>query len=307
MAEGNGRTDVCILRVETEVDRLLITLTTERYLHRGLAATAAPTVRHYADPEQAIQAVADLVRSHVPSGPTDEVPPHLASAWPAWIDDLACISAGGERLSTDNDSVQMSRSNRLQRTSHMSKPRLEKGEAMKAGVDTSQRTTVHLFGGPYVSIDDARFSVPEGSKRLLAFVALRQGKVERRHVARALWPVGNDDRAAGNLRSALRRLRGAGIEVLRCDKWSLSLRDTVAVDVHQLTGWAERVIAGRNTVDDLDPLELDLDVRDLLPGWHDDWTIRERERLRQRWCTQWRRRAASCPRPDAMPTPSRPG
>ncbi len=44
-----------------------------------------PTVRHCADLEQEIQAVADLVRSHEPSGPTGEVPPHLASAWPAWI------------------------------------------------------------------------------------------------------------------------------------------------------------------------------------------------------------------------------
>ena len=73
--------------------------------------------------------------------------------------------------------------------------------------------------------------MPEGSKRLLAFVALRRGRVERRHAAGTLWPVGDDGRAAGNLRSALWRLRGADIEIMQCDKWSLRLADEVAVDV----------------------------------------------------------------------------
>ncbi len=153
---------------------------------------------------------------------------------------------------------------------------------MKTLVETSSGTTVHLFGGPYVSIDGARFSVPEGSKRLLAFVALRRQRVERRHAAGALWPVGNDDRAAGNLRSALWRLRGAGIEVLRSDKWSLSLRANVRVDVHQVDAWANRVISGDTEGGDLDPPDLEVNALDLLPGWYDDWTLLERERLRQR-------------------------
>jgi DNA-binding SARP family transcriptional activator len=142
--------------------------------------------------------------------------------------------------------------------------------------------TVHLFGGPYVSVDADRISVPEGSKRLLAFVALRRGRVERRHVAGTLWPIGDDGRAAGNLRSALWRLRGAGIDVLGCDKWSLSLLERVRVDVHQLKGWADRVITGRPEADDLRRAHLEVDALDLLPGWYDDWAILERERLRQR-------------------------
>jgi DNA-binding SARP family transcriptional activator len=149
-------------------------------------------------------------------------------------------------------------------------------------VSASGNITVHLFGGPYVSVDDDRHSVPEGSKRLLAFVALRRGRVERRHVAGTLWPIGGDCRAAGNLRSALWRLRGAGIDVLSCDKWSLSLLDQVRVDVHQLQAWADRVIAGRPEAADLRRIQLEVDALDLLPGWYDDWTILERERLRQR-------------------------
>ena len=37
-----------------------------------------------------------------------------------------------------------------------------------------QGTVVHLFGGPYVSVESERREVPEGSKQLLAFVALRR-------------------------------------------------------------------------------------------------------------------------------------
>lgn len=141
---------------------------------------------------------------------------------------------------------------------------------------------VHLFGGPYVCTDGGWLTVPEGSKRLLAFVALRRVRVERHYVAGTLWPACGDGRAAGNLRSALWRLRGAGIDVLECDKWSLRLLDRVSVDVHELKAWADRVISGRLAAGDLDPAHFDIDALDLLPGWYDDWTILERERLRQR-------------------------
>jgi DNA-binding SARP family transcriptional activator len=127
-----------------------------------------------------------------------------------------------------------------------------------------------------------RQEVPEGSKRLLAFVALRHGRVERRHAAGMLWPTGGDGRAAGNLRSSLWRLRGAGIEVLVADKWSLSLAPGVVVDVDQLCGWANRLINGAAETADLQLARGRLDALDLLPGWYDDWAIMERERIRQR-------------------------
>lgn len=66
MREGTGQTSVCIMRIETEVDRLLITLTVERYLHRGLAVARDPRVMHFARVEEAIDAVAEFVRSHHP-------------------------------------------------------------------------------------------------------------------------------------------------------------------------------------------------------------------------------------------------
>ena len=103
---------------------------------------------------------------------------------------------------------------------------------------------VRLFGGPYVTAGSRRQEVPEGSKQLLAFVALRRRRVDRRQAAGTLWPDGDEERAAGNLRSALWRLRRAGIDVLLADKWSLALRPDVLVDVHLMDEWATRLIDG---------------------------------------------------------------
>ena len=103
---------------------------------------------------------------------------------------------------------------------------------------TMDATIVHLLDGPYITVGGERRDVPEGSKHLLAFVALRRRRVERRQLAGALWPLGDEERAAGNLRSALWRLRRAGIDVLTTDKWSLALDTDVRVDLHALEEWA---------------------------------------------------------------------
>jgi len=140
-----------------------------------------------------------------------------------------------------------------------------------------------MFGGPpYVAHRGRRLSVPEGGKRLLAFVALRGRRVDRRHAAGVLWPTGNDERAAGNLRSALWRLKGAGIQLLETDKIAIYLRPETEVDVDLLEGWAARVIRGEPNPGDLRAGPFGPDIVELLPGWYDDWVIFERERIRQR-------------------------
>jgi DNA-binding SARP family transcriptional activator len=142
---------------------------------------------------------------------------------------------------------------------------------------------LYLFGRPAVALETGRrLLIPEGSKRLLVFVALHRGRVERRYAAGALWPVGDDDRAAGNLRSALWRLRRAHIDILVADKRSLVLRRDVLIDVNVIGDWASRVITGRATADDLAVLPDGIGALDLLPGWYDDWVLLERERVRQR-------------------------
>ena len=141
---------------------------------------------------------------------------------------------------------------------------------------------VRLLGGPYVTAGSRRQEVPEGSKQLLAFVALRRRRVDRRHAAGTLWSGVDEERAAGNLRSALWRLRRTGIDVLLADKWSLALRPDVLVDVHLMDQWANRLIGGTASAADLAVSPSWADVLELLPGWYDDWVLVERERLRQR-------------------------
>jgi len=141
---------------------------------------------------------------------------------------------------------------------------------------------VLLFGGPYVVHNGDRLEVPDGSKRLLVFVALSAGRVDRRYAAGSLWPVGSEGRAAGNLRSALWRLRCAGIDVLESDKCTLALRRGTVVDVGVVCEWAARLVDGSATRTDLCLMNWRWDAMDLLPGWYDDWVIFERERIRQR-------------------------
>jgi DNA-binding SARP family transcriptional activator len=139
-----------------------------------------------------------------------------------------------------------------------------------------------LLGGPYVLLNGERREIPDGSKRLLVFVALGAGRVDRRCAAGSLWPVGNDERAAGNLRSALWRLKCAGIDLLESDKYGLRLRPGTVVDVRILCEWAARLVDGSATETDLRAVNWRTDIMDLLPGWYDDWVIFERERIRQR-------------------------
>ncbi|MFI0793723.1 BTAD domain-containing putative transcriptional regulator [Micromonospora rubida] len=140
---------------------------------------------------------------------------------------------------------------------------------------------LHLLGGPFVTINGVRREVPEGSKRLLVFVALQRGAVKRQRVAGALWALGDETRALGNLRSALWRLRVAGVDLVASDKWSLRLRAGVAVDLRLVSDWAGRLIRDTHLVEDLGMPTWSDEALDLLPGWYDDWVLMERERVRQ--------------------------
>jgi DNA-binding SARP family transcriptional activator len=151
--------------------------------------------------------------------------------------------------------------------------------AQQAGEETP---VLHLFGGPFVTYGRRRVSVPQGSKRLLVFVALHRGQVERGYAAGTLWPAGTEYRAAGNLRSALWRLSRAELPLLRADKCYLTLQQEVVVDARLVNDWASRMITGAPSEDDLVALPTGADALDLLPGWYEDWALVERERLRQR-------------------------
>lgn len=142
---------------------------------------------------------------------------------------------------------------------------------------------VCLLDGPFVVLDDREIPVPEGSERLLVFVALRNGRaISRRKVAGTLWPDVTEVRAAGNLRTALWRLRSAGVGLLEADRHGLSVMRGTAVDIFTLEAWASRLIDGTARRDDLSLRCFHRGAVELLPGWYDDWIVFERERLRQR-------------------------
>ena len=159
---------------------------------------------------------------------------------------------------------------------------------VSALVETLTRTesrcggVVHLFGGPFVTLAGQRIEVPEGSKRLLVFVALQSGRVERRYAAASLWPLGDEARASGNLRSALWRMRNLGVELIDADKISVRLSPGILVDVRLVFDWAQRLIRNELQPRDLTPVPWRLDDLDFLPSCYEDWALMERERIRQR-------------------------
>ena len=54
---------VCIVRVEVQPAHLLITVMTNGNLDRNLHPVASRPERHFTDPDDALQAVADFLRS----------------------------------------------------------------------------------------------------------------------------------------------------------------------------------------------------------------------------------------------------
>jgi DNA-binding SARP family transcriptional activator len=146
----------------------------------------------------------------------------------------------------------------------------------------SSSGVVHVLGGLSVSCDAVAVAVPPGSRRLLAYLALHRGGVDRRSAAGVLWPAVTEGRAAGNLRSALWRLQRVGCPLVRIEQCALSLEDDVRVDLHAVEAWAGRVLSRTATAADLavDPGAIaDLE---LLPGWYDDWVLATGARLRLR-------------------------
>lgn len=140
---------------------------------------------------------------------------------------------------------------------------------------------LRVLGGLCVSVGGQRIDLPEGGKRLLALLALRTGRIERHRVAVDLWPAVDRHRADGNLRTTLWRLQGAGVDLVDSTGDGLAIVDGLTVDVRLLLDWIQRIVAGRPRPGDLELGRWMEDGLCVLPGWHDDWLVIERERLRQ--------------------------
>jgi DNA-binding SARP family transcriptional activator len=148
----------------------------------------------------------------------------------------------------------------------------------------ARRTTgavrLTLLSGFELRHGDERLTLPLGSQRVVAFLALNDGALLRLHVAGALWLDASEERSCANLRSALWRLRRPGCEIVEATATHVGLSREVVVDVRELVGAARRLLDGDGEADAAD-LEDACRTGELLPDWYDDWLQTERERVRQ--------------------------
>jgi DNA-binding SARP family transcriptional activator/DNA-binding HxlR family transcriptional regulator len=130
-----------------------------------------------------------------------------------------------------------------------------------------------------VSLD----GLPQGSQRLLAFLALQDRSVARIALAGAMWPEVTDHAAGSSLRSALSRLDSPTRSAILTASGGLRLADAVVVDLSGAQALAHRLITGGNATSEAD-LSLEATTvlsSELLPNWSDDWVVAEAEDWRQ--------------------------
>lgn len=139
---------------------------------------------------------------------------------------------------------------------------------------------VRLMGGFSVSGGDGLVELPADARRLVAFLALRRERIPRAFIAGTLWIEGSQDRAFGNLRSALWRLSRVAGRLVDADPQTLCLSSDATIDVDTVVQAGNQICSAdpEGPPSDCDP---ELFTRELLPGWYDEWAIVERERMRQ--------------------------
>jgi DNA-binding SARP family transcriptional activator len=95
-----------------------------------------------------------------------------------------------------------------------------------------------------------------------------------------LWGDAPDERAMASLRSALWRLRRAGLPIIDSIGEHVVLSPLVDVDLYELTSVARALLDG-NQPRNLDAVDRLANADELLGDWYDEWLLVERERFRQ--------------------------
>ncbi|AJW79856.1 AfsR/SARP family transcriptional regulator [Clavibacter michiganensis] len=117
-------------------------------------------------------------------------------------------------------------------------------------------------------------ALSDGTRRLIAALAIRARPADRGTLASQLWPDALDARAASSLRSAIARLGDGGREIVGSAPGGLMLNDAVAVDLRTARGTAARLLEPRQEEPDdadISPAAVALFSADLLPDWFDAW------------------------------------
>jgi DNA-binding SARP family transcriptional activator len=140
--------------------------------------------------------------------------------------------------------------------------------------------SVQLLGQFHVQENGRTIDLPNDAQRLVAFLALQGHGVPRTFVAGVLWIDSDQERAFGNLRSALWRLRQKSRSLVASHGNTLGLSSDVDVDVERASRTANKLFSDPDKAQEQD-YAIDPFVQELLPGWYDDWALIEREQVRQ--------------------------
>lgn len=142
--------------------------------------------------------------------------------------------------------------------------------------DKAHTNELSLLGGFVFSVGgDALLGISAGSRRLLAFLALREKAVTRTQVAGTLWPESSESHAGASLRSTVSRLDLPARRAVHVTAGDLGIATGVIVDVHQSQSLARRLIDrdAAHSEDDIGASAVTALSSDLLPGWYDDWAV----------------------------------
>jgi len=156
-------------------------------------------------------------------------------------------------------------------------------EARKTQPRNRPHLRISLLDGFRLEDDGPTIILPEGSQRLLAFLALKGRSIRRPVVAGTLWPVATEVHASSSLRSALARLHGGARAAVEATAHEIGLSDEVTVDLWDSRKLAHRLLVPRESIPTAEPGAEAIPAlsEDLLPDWYDDWVLVEAEGWRQ--------------------------
>jgi DNA-binding SARP family transcriptional activator len=121
--------------------------------------------------------------------------------------------------------------------------------------------------------------LPLSAERLVAFLGVRRSCL-RTEIAGMLWPDLPGAKAHGCLRTVLWRLRCQTKDPLVTGRDLLTLASGTTSDLESLIVRGRAIVGGGAALGEQPTVPATL-LGELLPGWHDDWVLFERERLRQ--------------------------
>jgi SARP family transcriptional regulator, regulator of embCAB operon len=154
------------------------------------------------------------------------------------------------------------------------------------GRDPKQPRThlrVSVLGGFKLEEEGVSVLLPDGSQRLLAFLALNGHPILRSEAAGTLWPAVTDDHASSSLRSALGRLSPRARASVLASRKEIGLSHDVEVDLWDSRDLADLLTTAARASPAFEPgVDVVGDLsNEILPGWYDDWVLVEAEAWRQ--------------------------